>query len=156
MIECAGRARQVRGEAWQVPAVRNITGSGGLNMENALKGLLLSALVFPGLGHLVLKRTRRALVLMLVVVAALAVMATAALRQARIILENIEQAGGAVDVVTISQAAAQASSASGGWLPGAATLVLVFCWLFGAVDAWRIGRRIDQRRQNRAGAAGGQ
>lgn len=120
-------------------------------MENALKGLLLSALVFPGLGHLVLKRTRRGMVLILVVTAALGVLVTVALRQARIILENLEQAGGVVDVVTVSQAAAQASSASGGWLPGAATLVLAVCWLFGVFDACRIGRRMDLRNQDGAG-----
>jgi hypothetical protein len=124
-------------------------------MRNAFKGALLSALVFPGLGHLVLKRTRRGTVLVLVVIAALAVIVTAALRQARIILANIEHAGGMVDLSTVSQAAGQASSASSGWLPAAATLVLALCWLFGTFDAWRVGRRMDLQTQRSSAAAGG-
>jgi hypothetical protein len=124
-------------------------------VDYALKGILLSALVFPGLGHLALKRTRRGFVLVLVVLAALTLIVMAALRQARVILANIEQAGGMVDLGTVSQAASQASTAADGWVPGAAALVLVGCWLFGVLDAWRIGRTMDLQKRSASAAAAG-
>ena len=128
-------------------------------MDNALKGVLLSALVFPGLGQLVLKHTRRGIVLMLVVTAALAVIVTIAVRQALVILEDIERSGSALDPATVAQAASQASAAASGWLPAVATLVLVGCWVFAVLDAWRIGRHMDREPDSGAGAgdrAGGQ
>jgi hypothetical protein len=110
-------------------------------MKNALKGALLSGLVFPGLGQLALKRYPRGFALLLTVLAALCVMIVTAVRQVHAILDRIETEGGLPDGDTISQAAAQA--VSGNPVITAVSLLIVVCWIAGIIDAYRIGKQMD-------------
>jgi hypothetical protein len=112
-------------------------------MKNSMKGALLSALVFPGLGQIVLKRYARGIVLMLMVMAALYVMIVTALQQAYAILDRIEADGGVPDSDTISQAAAQAAAASDSPVIGVVSLLIIVCWIVGIIDAYRIGKQKD-------------
>ena len=66
-------------------------------MANAIKGLLLSALVFPGLGQIALRRYQRGVVLMLATLAGLVVIVAKAAREAGRILDTIESEGGVID-----------------------------------------------------------
>ncbi len=60
------------------------------------------------------------------------------------ILEKIELQGGAISMSTISNAATQASTTSGGNLTFNLVLLLVIlCWIIGVVDAHRIGKKKD-------------
>lgn len=112
-------------------------------MKNALKGALLSGLVFPGLGQLALKRYPRGFALLLTVLAALCVMIATAVQQAHAILDRIETAGGLPDNDTITQAATQAAAASDSPVITAVTLLIVVCWIVGIIDAYRIGKQMD-------------
>jgi hypothetical protein len=112
-------------------------------MTNALKAGLLSALVFPGLGQMVLKRYRRGLVLMLTVLAGLAAIVIHAVRRALAILETIELEGGAVDQRAIADAAAQTADPSGSLTVNVLFVAMTILWIYGAVDAYRIGRQRD-------------
>jgi Family of unknown function (DUF5683) len=112
-------------------------------MKNSLKGALLSGLVFPGLGQIVLKRYWRGFALMLAVMAGLYIMIVTAVQQAYAILDSIEAEGGVPDSDTISQAAAQAAAASDSPVIGIVSLLIMVCWIVGIIDAWRIGKQKD-------------
>lgn len=117
-------------------------------MSNSLQAALLSGLVFPGLGQVVLKRYRRGVVLMLIVLACLSVIAAIALQRAFAILKQIESAGGAIDMDAILNAAAQSSTTSDSLVVNYVSSLIVVCWIFGVVDAYRIGKKRDLEQQS--------
>ena len=112
-------------------------------MSNSLKGALLSGLVFPGLGQVVLKRYKRGVVIMLAVLAGMTVIVVKAVQNALAILEKLEREGGAIDMTAITNAATQASTGSGNLIINLLLLLVFVSWIIGVVDAYRIGRKID-------------
>jgi hypothetical protein len=115
-------------------------------MNNAVKGALLSGLVLPGLGQIVLRQYRRGIVIMLAVFTSLAVIVVDTVQQALDILEQIELQGDAIDMTAISNAAARESVQSGGVTINIFMLLLIVCWIAGTIDAYRIGKRKDMAR----------
>jgi len=113
-------------------------------MKHSVKGALLSGAVFPGLGQFVLRHYVRGVALMLAVSAGLFIIVKIALEQALAILERIQWEGGLIDMTTISNAAAQASTSSHSRTFNFLLLLIVACWLFGTVDAYRLGKKKDQ------------
>ena len=112
-------------------------------MNNSLKGVLLSGLAFPGLGQVVLKHYKRGAALMLAFTVTLLAILIIAVQQASTILEKIDIEGGAIDIDTISNAASQASTTSENYILKLLSWLLIFCWVIGVVDAYRIGRKKD-------------
>ena len=112
-------------------------------MNNALKGALLSGLVFPGLGQVMLKYYKRGAVLMIAITATLLAVLIKAVQQAFTILEKIESEGGEIDMSTILSTATQASTTSDSLIFKLLLWLLIFCWVIGVVDAYRIGRKKD-------------
>jgi len=112
-------------------------------MKNSMKGALLSGLVFPGLGQIALKHYWRGFALVLAVMAGLYIMIVTAVQQAYVILDTIEAEGGMSDSDTISQAAAQAATASDSPMITAVSVLILVCWIVGIIDAWRIGKQKD-------------
>jgi len=112
-------------------------------MNNALKGALLSGLIFPGLGQIALKHYKRGVVLMLTVIASMAAVAVKTVQHALAILEKIELEGGIISVNTILNAATQASTTSASLIINLLLLLIMVCWIIGVVDAYRIGRKKD-------------
>ena len=117
-------------------------------MNYATKGAFLSGAVFPGLGQVVLKHYVRGIALMLVVSASLVVIVKKALEQALAILEKIQWEGGTIDMITISNAATQASTSSDSHTFNLLLFLIVSCWLIGTVDAYRIGKKKDLEEQS--------
>jgi preprotein translocase subunit SecF len=115
-------------------------------MSKALKGALLCALVFPGLGQLALKSYARGVAFVAVTLACLAAIVGEAVQQAQIVLDRIRARGGAVDVDTISRAANEAVTGMDNRIVHAASLLLVVCWALSIVDGYRIGRKADTGR----------
>jgi len=117
-------------------------------MKSAVKGALLSGLVFPGLGQLVLRQYRRGVLIMLAVLISLSVIVIEIVQQALDILEKIELQGDAIDITAISNAAARESAQSGSVTVNILMLFVAVCWLAGTVDAYRIGRKQDLERDS--------
>lgn len=117
-------------------------------MNNSLKGAFLSGLVFPGLGQIVLKHYKRGAVIMLTVLLSLSVIVIKAVQKAFTILEKIESKGGTIDINTISNAATQVSTTSDSLIFSFALLLIIFCWIIGVVDAFRIGKKKDIEQQS--------
>jgi uncharacterized membrane protein len=117
-------------------------------MKNALKGALLSGLVFPGLGQVNLRHYKRGIALMLIVSVSLLVIVVKAVLQAFAILEKIESEGRAIDMSTILNATTQASTTSDSLLYKVLLLLIILCWVIGIVDAYRIGKKRDHEAQS--------
>jgi hypothetical protein len=112
-----------------------------VTVNHSLKGALLSGLVFPGLGQVILKHYKRGTILILTFSASLVVILIKAVQQAFTILERIELEGGAIDMSTISKAATQASTTSDSFIFKFFLLLSILCWIVGVVDAYRVGRK---------------
>jgi len=112
-------------------------------MKNSLKGAFWSGLIFPGLGQVVLKHYKRGAVIMLMVLVSISVVVVKAVHSALAILENIESEVGAMSMSTISNAATQTSTPSGSLIINLVLLLTILCWIFGVVDAYRIGKEQD-------------
>jgi len=112
-------------------------------MNNSLKAALLSGVVFPGLGQVRLKYYKRGIVLMLTVLASMMVIVLKTVQHAFAILEKIELEGGVIDIQTVTDAATQASFTSDSLIYKLGFLLIVVCWIYGIVDAYRIGKKKD-------------
>ena len=99
--------------------------------------------MFPGLGQVIFKHYKRGIVLMVTVFAILMVIVLKTVQYALTILETIELEGGVIDLQTITDAATQASSSSDSVIYNLGFLLIVICWIFGIVDAYRIGKKKD-------------
>ena len=110
-------------------------------MSKSLRAALLSGLVFPGLGQIVLKHYKRGIVLMLTVLACLSVVVVKSAQHAFTILHRIQSGDGVVSMNKILTAAHQVSSTSDDYLINVALLLMVLCWSIGIIDAYRIGKK---------------
>ena len=118
-------------------------------MRKSLKGALLSGLVFPGYGQFVMKHYIRGIVLMLTCLTGLVVIGVKVRQQIFIVLEKIEYVDGAIDMNEIINAVNLAGTASGDVIYRFASLLLLFCWIIGIIDAYRIGWRKDLKEQQK-------
>ncbi len=112
-------------------------------MSNSVKGALLSGLIFPGLGQIVLRQYKRGIALMLIALAGLVIVIEKTLEQAFTILEKIGTEGGPIDMKTITSAATQATGLSDSMILSFALFLIILCWIIGIVDAYRIGKKKD-------------
>ena len=112
-------------------------------MKNAIKGAVLSGLVFPGLGQVGLGHYKRGITLGLAVLLSLLVVVGQALRQALTILEKIGVEGRVIDMSTILKAATQASTTSDTFVYNFVLLLIILLWIVGIIDAYRLGRKKD-------------
>ncbi len=119
-------------------------------MKESLKGALLSGLVFPGYGQFVLKHYKRGIVLMIISFASLVVIGVKVRQQIFVVLEKIEYGDGAIDMSEILNAVNLVDTTSGDFIYRFASLLLLFCWIIGVVDAYRIGWRKDLEEQQKS------
>jgi len=113
-------------------------------MKKSTKAALLSGLVFPGLGHVYLRRYASGLVLLLLSGWATYSVTASSIDAAYDIADQIEAGTVAPDSGAIGQLIEQRSQQAGqataipGW-------VLLAAWLVGVVDSWRVGRAQERR-----------
>lgn len=118
-------------------------------MNKAMKGAMLSGLVLPGMGQIVLKCYIRGVLLMLASLGCVAVLVAEAVEQATAIIGKIDSVNVAIDPAALLNSLNQAGAAASGSMYKVASLLLLVLWLGGAVDAWLIGRGIDLRERHR-------
>lgn len=106
-------------------------------MNRPVIAALLSALVFPGAGHLYLKRNGRALLFLLPTALAAAVFISHAFEQASAIADQILSGAMPTDPAAI---AARLEQDGGSPLSTAAAAVMIVCWLCATVDAYLLAR----------------
>jgi hypothetical protein len=120
-------------------------------MKHSVKGALLSGVVFPGLGQVVLKHYKRGVTLMVTVSVGLVVIVVRATQEALAILSKIEAAGGAIDMAEISNAVNRATSFPQSLVFNSFLLLIAFCWVYCIVDAYRIGNKKDEEERSAGG-----
>lgn len=113
-------------------------------MKQSLKGALLSGLVFPGLGQVVLGAKKRGWLLILTSIFSFGVIVVSAVQKALGIIEKLAAEGKPLDVQSITEVASNASTTPGSVMFNLFFLILVFCWLFSIIDAYRVGTRMDK------------
>ena len=115
-------------------------------MKTSIKAALLSALVFPGLGQMYLKRYVRGLIPMVFILTGLGVLIVQATVGALQVLDKIQiqLQGGTVDMNAVSNLAA-GSSTHGDPYSSLISLGIAGCWVFSVIDAYRLGKEKDRR-----------
>jgi len=114
-------------------------------MRKSLKAALLSALVFPGSGHFLLRKHLRGLLLAGVSIACLYALVSAAVEIAQQISDEILSGQIPLDAARIAEEVSMRSAADGSLLVSVSTYLLLACWLIGIVDSWLAGRLQDRR-----------
>jgi hypothetical protein len=110
-------------------------------MNLSMKGALLSGLVFPGIGHIFLKQYRRGTALIIASFVCLVVMIVNMVQKSLAVLEKLKIEGGVVDMDKINELVSQSSRHSDNFYFNLAVVIISFCWIFGIVDAYNIGKK---------------
>jgi hypothetical protein len=108
-------------------------------MSKSLKAALLSALVFPGVGHFVLKKHLQGSLLSGISVVCLYFLLMAIVDIAQRLSEKIQSGEVPFDVTKITQLVSQQLAGSDGQLVNIASLLFMICWIIGVTDSFRIG-----------------
>ena len=117
-------------------------------MNYSIKASLLSALIFPGLGQLLLRHYKTGLAMMIIAFTCIATVVSQAFSKALSIAHQIEQNGGMLDEATISSSIELASQNYDNQLVNLAMLGLVLCWLVSVVHAYMAGKARDLAERN--------
>lgn len=112
-------------------------------MDRAVIAALLSALVFPGVGQLYLKRRRRGWLFVLVTLAAAAYFFTPIMGLVLDIASDINTGKLPYDPVAIALRLDDGRQAATP-LHTLASLVMIGGWITATVDAWLLGRKARQ------------
>lgn len=107
-------------------------------MKRPLKAALLSALVFPGSGHLYLKQFKRGAGILVTTFVCISILVVSAVKQALSIVEQLKDSGGAIDINKINELAIQSSQNSDSLFTQIALYLLIICWGFALIDAYRL------------------
>ena len=111
-------------------------------MRKSTQALLWSAVIFPGAGHLFLKYFARGIVLIVISLLSLSLLLFQIVRQASQVVEKSLADGGGLDLQHLVAVTLQASADDK--MLNAALWVLALCWLFGMVDAYLLGKKLER------------
>ncbi|MFZ0468418.1 MAG: hypothetical protein WAL92_05815 [Thiogranum sp.] len=109
-------------------------------MKKSTKAALLSAFVFPGVGHVYLKKYTAGVSLAGVSFAAIYYLVAKSVETALEITGKIQSGDVPLDIGAITELVSQQSSGTDAQMLNIATTALVICWLIGIVDSYRAGR----------------
>jgi len=113
-------------------------------MSNALKAVLFSAFVFPGSGHLYLRKPIQGSLLVVVSIACFTILLSIALEKAQQISDKILSGEIPLDVTRITEEITSHAVTGGTQWADISTYLLLICWLIGIVDSFRVGRLKDK------------
>ena len=106
------------------------------------KAVLLSVLIFPGSGHLLLKKYRTGISLMVSSAIALIVLVYHLTQQLMGIMKKIQSGEiPQADLLTISEALSQSDTLA----IRVSTTILLILWIFSIADSYRISRNINNK-----------
>ncbi|MFT5500213.1 MAG: TM2 domain-containing membrane protein YozV [Woeseiaceae bacterium] len=108
-------------------------------MKRSSKAALLSGLIFPGIGHIVLKQYLRGTALMLFALVALSVIVTRIYQRALTIVDGINSGNVPVDAGAIAEMVSNSTSGTESFIENIAVIALGACWLIGIIDSYRVG-----------------
>jgi hypothetical protein len=109
-------------------------------VKKPTKAALLSAFVFPGAGHIYLKKYMAGVLLASASFAAIYYLVSKAVERAFEISEKIQSGDVPLDLEAITELVSQKSSGADAQLLNIATTALIVVWLIGIIDSYRAGR----------------
>ena len=112
-------------------------------MRNSVKAALFSGLLFPGLGHFILRKYVRGALLAGISIACLCVLVYTAYEIAQQIVNEMLSGELPLDAATITAEVTKRTANDGFLRNDLPTYVFIACWLIGIVDSWRVGRLQD-------------
>ncbi len=109
-------------------------------MRRSTKAALLSGLVFPGIGHMVLKQYLRGSALIISALIASSVIVTAVIQRVlTIIVDRINSGEIPVEAGAIAEIISNSTNGAGSLIENISVIVLGACWLIGIIDSYRLG-----------------
>ena len=108
-------------------------------MTRSIKAALLSGLIFPGIGHMVLKQYLRGSILILFTLIALSVIVTLAVRSALSIFDSINGGEIPVESGAITELVSNSISSADNLIVDISLIVIGACWIVGIIDSYRLG-----------------
>lgn len=108
-------------------------------LGRALQALLWSAVLFPGAGHLHLKQFKRGIAVIGVTLLVMSVLLFQFVRLAMQVIESTLADAITLDVPRLAAAILRACAADRVLM--ASLWALSLCWLFGMLDAYRLGKK---------------
>jgi hypothetical protein len=118
-------------------------------MRLSTKAVLLSGLIFPGLGHVTVKSYTRAALLVATSLGAMYFIAAVAGERAMAVVDKIYSGQVPATASSLSEMVAESSSGSDSTMTFS-MIVLTICWIAGIVDSYRIGKALEQKAENDA------
>ena len=115
-------------------------------MRKAITAVLLSALVFPGAGHLYLRSYARGLILLAISAAALTDFIRRAWHEAELIRTQLLgeiNANGVIDLELLITQTMNSVHHIDRQPYTIATLILLACWIIGIVDSHLLGKKLE-------------
>ena len=116
-------------------------------MKKSMKAALLSAFVFPGVGHIYLKRYIPGVVLVGASLAGIYYLTSNAIERSLQIVGKIQSGDVPLDVTAITELVSKQSTGTEAQLLDIATTVIFICWIIGIIDSYRVGRGQDKIEQ---------
>jgi hypothetical protein len=113
-------------------------------MNKPMKAALLSAFVFPGIGHFLLKKYIRGAVLAGAAFAGLYLLIARTVETALQIAGKIQSGEVQLDATTITELVSKQATDTEAQLLNIAAAVLIISWLIGIFDSYRVGRAQDK------------
>ena len=113
-------------------------------MKQPIKAVLLSAFVYPGAGHLLLKRYVSCVVLIAGASAVFYILVSNALTKAMLISNKIINGVVEPDIAVIRNLISDLQSAEEVRINSIATVFLIIVWLIGIIDSYRVGCAQDR------------
>lgn len=113
-------------------------------MSKSLKAVLFSAFVFPGSGHLYLRKPVQGSLLVAVSIACMTILLSIALEKAQQISDKILSGEIPLDLTRITEEVINHATTGGTQWADISTYLLLVCWLVGIVDSYRLGRLKDR------------
>ena len=113
-------------------------------MNKSKKAALISALVFPGAGHLYLKKYLSGTIFLGATLGSLSYLIVKTVEITLQITEEIQAGKVQLNVMEITELVSKQTAGSEAQLYDIATAVIFISWLVGIIDSYRIGRIQDK------------
>ena len=113
-------------------------------MNKPMKAALLSAFVFPGVGHFLLKKYIPGVVLAGTAFSGLYLLIAKTVGTALRISEKIQSGEVQLDATTITELVSNQATGTETQLLNIAATVFIISWLIGIIDSYRVGRAQDK------------
>ena len=108
-------------------------------MTRSTKAALLSGLVFPGIGHMVLKKYLRGSALIISALIASSIIVTVVIQRALTIVDRINSGDIPVETGAFAEMVSNSTNGADSLIENISVVVLGACWLIGIIDSYRLG-----------------